>query len=213
MPVTDHFRYRRRMQDLRSVCVFCGSSSGTDAVYGQTAVDLGSRLAAEGIRLVYGGTSVGLMGLVADAALAGGGEVTGVIPRGPFLPEIAHPALTSLVEVGSMHERKQMMFESSDAFVALPGGLGTLEELTEVATWAQLGMHQKPVATLDVAGYWRLFHELLGQAVATGFMKEANLRLIADVRRVEDLLPALRSYDVPPTGKWLDRPAPRSPGA
>ena len=190
--------------NLSRVCVYCGSSAGSGPEFAEAARALGELLAHAGITLVYGGAEVGLMGVVADAALAAGGQVVGVIPRHLFGREIAHPNLTELVEVGSMHERKQRMFELADAFVALPGGLGTLEELTEIATWAQLGMHRKPIATLDIGGYWAGFHSFLGVAVQHGFMKPENLRLISNVATVADLLPALRAYQPPRAGKWLD---------
>ena len=144
------------------------------------------------------------MGVTADAVLEAGGNVVGVIPKGLFRREIGHPGLTELIEVGSMHERKQKMFELSDAFVALPGGLGTLEELTEMATWAQLGIHDKPIVTLDVAGYWQPFHALLGAAVDCGFMIGENLKLIANVETVDQVIPTLRAYEIPYTDKWLD---------
>lgn len=191
------------MRELRAVCVYCGSSPGADPAYAVAAAAVGRLLAESGVRLVYGGGAVGLMGVVADAALAAGGEVVGLIPRGLFRREVAHPGLTELVEVGTMHERKQGMFDRSDAFVALPGGLGTIEELVEVATWAQLGISDKPVATLDVRGYWRPLHELLRSAAAAGFLRAANLALVNDVRRVEDLLPVLRGVEVPHVDKWM----------
>ena len=144
------------------------------------------------------------MGVVADAALAAGGQVVGVIPRHLFGREIAHRNLTELVEVDSLHERKQAMAELADAFVALPGGLGTLEELAEIATWAQLGLHRKPIATLDVNGYWAPFHAFLGEAVRCGFMKEQNLSLITNVTTLDGLLPAFEAYRPPRVGKWLD---------
>jgi hypothetical protein len=161
-------------------------------------------LADDGLTLVYGGGAVGLMGVTADAALEAGGNVIGVIPKGLFRREIGHTGLTELIEVGSMHERKQKMFELSDAFVALPGGLGTLEELTEMATWAQLGIHDKPIVTLDVAGFWEPFHALLGAAVDRGFMIGENLKLIANVETVDEVVPTLRAYEIPYTDKWLD---------
>ena len=190
--------------ELSRVCVYCGSSAGTGPAFAAAARSLGELLARSGITLVYGGAAVGLMGVLADAALAAGGRVVGVIPRHLFGREIAHPGLTELVEVGSMHERKQAMFELADAFVALPGGLGTLEELTEIATWAQLGLHRKPIATLDVGGYWAPFHAFLRDAAGNGFVKEENLRLIANVGAVSEVLPALRAYSAPRVTKWVD---------
>ena len=190
--------------NLSRVCVYCGSSAGSGPAFAEAARALGTLLASHGITLIYGGAEVGLMGVVADAALAAGGRVVGVIPRHLFGREIAHRHLTELVEVGSMHERKQAMYELADAFVALPGGMGTLEELTEITTWAQLGLHRKPIATLDVNGYWAAFHAFLREAVRHGFMKEQNLRLISNVTNVDGLLPALRAYTPPRVGKWLD---------
>ena len=161
-------------------------------------------LARNGIRLIYGGGRVGLMGIVANSVLAAGGEAVGVVPRGLFSREVPHTDLTELIEVGSMHERKQRMFEMSDAFVALPGGLGTLEELAEVATWAQLGMHRKPIATLDVNGYWAGLHGFLKTAAEAGLLKAENRKLIINVTDgVDALLPALRAYHVEPVPKWI----------
>ena len=173
---------------MKSVCVYCGSSSGIDSVYADAAAEVGSMLAKAGIELVYGGGSVGLMGVVADATLAAGGRVTGVIPKRLFKAEVAHTGLTRLIEVSSMHERKMEMFRRSEAFVALPGGLGTLEELTETATWLQLGLHSKPIVTLDVDGFWQPFHDFIGRLVELGFMKRSPL---VNVTRVEDILPAM----------------------
>jgi uncharacterized protein (TIGR00730 family) len=180
--------------ELSRVCVYCGSSAGSSPDFAAAARSLGEALARSGIALVYGGAAVGLMGVLADAALAAHGRVIGVIPRDLFSREVPHPGLTELVEVGSMHERKQAMFELADAFVALPGGLGTLEELTEIATWAQLGLHGKPIATLDVGGYWAPFHAFLRSAAGNGFMKEENLRLIANVGAVGEVLPRVRKW-------------------
>jgi uncharacterized protein (TIGR00730 family) len=190
--------------NLSRICVYCGSSAGSGPEFAEAARALGTLLAGQGLTLVYGGAEVGLMGLVADAALAAGGQVVGVIPRHLFSREIAHRNLTELVEVGSMHERKLKMYELADAFVALPGGMGTLEELTEITTWAQLGLHRKPIATLDVNGYWAAFHAFLGEAVRHGFMKPENLDLITNVTAVDDLLPALRAYAPPRVDKLLD---------
>ena len=186
------------MGAVHSVCVYCGSSSGRDARHADVAAALGAHLAERGVRLVYGGGSVGLMGTLADAALAGGGEVVGVLPRGLFARELAHGGLTALHEVATMHERKQLMFDLADAFVALPGGLGTLEELAEMVTWAQLGIHSKPIAVLDVHGYWRPLLELLDRAVVEGFLPERSRGLVLHVDRVDDLLDALERYEPPP---------------
>jgi len=142
------------MTSLRRLCVFCGSASGVRPEYEAAARELGTVLAGRGVGVVYGGASVGLMGVVADSALAAGGEVIGIIPQALVDREVAHAGLSELHVVGSMHERKALMAELSDAFVALPGGMGTLEELFEVFTWRQLGLHAKPIALLDVAGYW-----------------------------------------------------------
>lgn len=176
---------------------------GGVAAYADAARQLGDLLARQGITLVYGGSSVGLMGEMADAALAAGGVVVGVMPRRVFQREVAHRSLTRLIEVDSMHERKQMMYDLSDAFVGLPGGIGTLEELTEMVSWAQLGLHDKPIATVDLDGYWSHFHALLAHMVASGFMKAENLDLVLNVGSVDALLPALRDYAAPAVEKWI----------
>jgi uncharacterized protein (TIGR00730 family) len=187
------------------VCVYCGSSAGDDRVYADVAAALGRLLADRGIRLVYGGGSVGLMGILADACLDRGGEVVGVIPKGLFAREVAHDGLTELHEVHSMHERKQLMFDLADAFVALPGGLGTLEELAEVTTWAQLGLHRKPIVVLDTSGFWGPLVAQLDRATADGFLRPENRALLTRVDRLDDLLHALEHYEVPPVEKWIDR--------
>ncbi|MDA8047292.1 MAG: TIGR00730 family Rossman fold protein [Actinomycetota bacterium] len=173
---------------MRAVCVYCGSSLGYSPAYADAARQVGRLLAREGIELVYGGGSVGLMGEVAEAALGAGGRVIGVIPKNLFRAEVARRDLTELIEVGTMHDRKRIMFERADAFVALPGGLGTLEELTETATWLQIGIHSKPMATLDVDGFWQPFHQLLARFVDLGFMKRSPITNVTDV---PDLLPVL----------------------
>src|SRR4051812_10222796 len=189
---------------VRSVCVFCGSSEGTSPKYILAARALGRALARAGVRLVYGGASVGLMGALADAALAAGGEVVGVIPAALRDREIAHDDLTELYVVDSMHERKSTMAELSDAFVALPGGIGTLEELFEVWTWAQLGIHRKRVALLDVDGYYAPLLSFLDLAVDEGFVREAQRELLIVVQDADALLSAL-SKDAPPAmPRWLD---------
>ncbi len=181
------------MVRIAAVCVYCGSSSGHDPRHTDTALRLGQRLASEGVELVYGGGAGGLMGAVADAALAAGGRVVGVLPRGLFDREVPHTGLTALHEVASMHERKQLMVDLADAFVALPGGLGTIEELAEVLTWAQLGIHRRPVAVLDETGYWGPLADLLDRAVDEGFVRPANRDRLLWVDRVDDLLDVLRA--------------------
>lgn len=154
-------------------------------------------MAAAGVRLVYGGGSVGLMGVVADAVMAGGGEVFGVMPKGLFSAEQGHTGITELVEVGSMHERKALMASEADAFVALPGGFGTLEELAEILTWAQLGIHDKPVALLDTDGFYQGLLRFLDDSVTAGFVSERNRALLLRVTDVDDVLPALAARVVP----------------
>lgn len=189
---------------IRSLCVYCGSSTGLDPVHVDIARSVGTLLAAEGIRLVYGGGDVGLMGVVADAVMAGGGEVLGVIPVGLFATEQGHRGITELVEVGSMHERKQRMADEADAFLALPGGLGTLEELAEILTWAQLGIHSSPVGVLDVGGFWDPLLAFLDGAVAAGFLRPANRELLRVVPTVDDILPVLRGAGAPPMPPVLE---------
>jgi uncharacterized protein (TIGR00730 family) len=157
-----------------SVCVFCASSNGADPVFLAAATALGQAIAARGWQLVYGGADVGMMGALADAALAGGAPVTGVIPHALVSREIAHRGLTELIEVGSMHERKAEMAGRADAFIALPGGLGTLDELCEILTWALLGIHQKPILLVNTAGYWNAFLHLLDTAVENGFLRASH---------------------------------------
>ncbi len=189
---------------LRRVCVYCASSLGTDPKYRESATRLGEILAEHDVGLVYGGGAVGLMGTIADAAMGAGAEVIGVIPTALFSREIGHSGLTELIEVGSMHERKAKMFDLSDAFVALPGGLGTLEELFEVATWSQLGTHDKPVVVVDVDGYYTPLFDFIDGAVAAGLMREKNRQIIVRVERVEQVMDALSSYSREHVQKWLD---------
>jgi uncharacterized protein (TIGR00730 family) len=160
-------------------------------------------LAEDGIGLVYGGTSIGLMSVIADATLESGGEVIGVIPQALIDREIAHTGLTDLQIVDSMHERKALMYDLSDGFVALPGGLGTLEELLEILTWCQLGLHVKPTGLLDVIGYFSLLVEFFDHLTAEGFLKEVHRRLLAVEERPERLLAEMRSFVPPPLPRWL----------
>ena len=179
------------MTPLRRVCVFCGSASGVRPDYEELARELGGELAVRGIAVVYGGASVGLMGAVADAAMAAGGEVVGVIPQALVDREVAHPGLSELHVVGSMHERKALMADLSDAFVALPGGMGTLEELFEVFTWRQLGLHAKPIALLDAADYWAGLVAFLDHAEDEGFLRAGQRDVLLRETRVRDLLDRL----------------------
>jgi hypothetical protein len=190
---------------LSRVCVFCGSSSGTDPAYRQAAVDLGRSLARRGLGLVFGGGHVGLMGAVADAVLAAGGQVIGVIPRGLERRELGHQGLTELRVVGSMHERKATMVDLADAFAALPGGMGTLEETAEILTWAQLGIHAKPVGLLDVAGYWRTLIAFLDHAVAEGFLRPEDRALLLVEREAEALLDRMAAWRAPAAERWIGR--------
>ncbi|HZQ59075.1 MAG TPA: TIGR00730 family Rossman fold protein [Acidimicrobiales bacterium] len=185
-----------------SVCVFCGSSTPGDPVYSSAAAELAEALVSRGIEVVYGGGRVGLMGVLADAALAKGGRVTGVIPVGLSSREVGHTGLTVLHEVGSMHERKQLMYDLSDGFIALPGGLGTLEELAEVATWTQLGLHAKPVVLLDVAGYWGPLVRQLDTMVEVGLLKAANRSIIRVAASPGEALDALWPAPAPAT-QWI----------
>jgi uncharacterized protein (TIGR00730 family) len=191
---------------MRRVCVFCGSSPGARPAYAEATVELARLLARDGIGLVYGGARVGLMGLLADTALAEGGEAIGVIPQGLVDREIAHTGLTELRVVGSMHERKALMAELSDAFVALPGGLGTLEELFEIYTWAQLGLHRKPCALLNVEGYYSGVAAFLDHAVAERFVREEHRALLIVEEEPGALIERLRHHDpAAATPKWIDR--------
>jgi uncharacterized protein (TIGR00730 family) len=182
---------------LRTICVFCGASPGRDPAYAAAAARVGEELARRGIRLVYGGGRLGLMGVVSDAALAAGGTVTGVIPSGLVDRELAHPGLTELRVVSTLHERKAVMAELSDAFVALPGGLGTLEELAEVLSWAQLGLHGKPIGALDVDGFWAPFAAYLDHAAAEGFVSDAHRGLLLVDDDLDRLLARLQAWQSP----------------
>lgn len=187
------------------ICVFCGSSSGNQPLYLDAAQQLGTTLAKAGITLVYGGAQVGLMGCVADAALAAGGEVIGVIPRHLVERELAHTGLTELREVGSMHERKAMMADLSDGFIALPGGVGTFEELFEVWTWAQLGHHQKPCALFNAGGYYDKLIAFLDHAMNEGFMKQAYREMLIVAPDVETLMAKVEAYEAPQVAKWMNK--------
>jgi uncharacterized protein (TIGR00730 family) len=183
------------------ICVFCGASPGKQPEYLAAARAVGEGLAQRRIGLVYGGGRVGLMGAVADAALDAGGEVIGVIPTGLVYRELAHPGLTELRVVATLHERKAVMAKLADAFIALPGGLGTLEELAEVVSWAQLELHAKPIGLLEVGDYWTLLLAWLDMAVAEGFVAPEHRRLVTRGDSLEALLEVFASWQ-PPPGRW-----------
>jgi hypothetical protein len=198
---------------VRSLAVFCGSHAGHDPRHSAAAAELGQTLARRGTRVVYGGGSVGLMGVVADAALAAGGEVVGVIPRFLFEREVGHRGLTELRVVESMHERKATIAELSDGFVALPGGVGTLEEICEIWTWVLLGLHRKPCGLLNVARYFDGLVAFLDGAVAAGFVAPAQRALLQVATDVPALLASLAAAPLPPPPKWTPgAPAPGDDG-
>ena len=187
------------------LCVFCGSSPGLNPAYRAAAEALAGELAARGWGLVYGGGKVGMMGTVADAAIGGGCEVIGVIPKALEQKELGHTGITRLEIVGSMHERKQRMAELADAFVALPGGLGTLEEIFETLTWAQLGIHAKPCAFLNVEGYYDPLLEFVDRAVSERYVNAEHRGMIVVERSPVSLLDRIEAYEPPRIEKWMDR--------
>jgi uncharacterized protein (TIGR00730 family) len=193
------------MPSLRRVCVYAGSSPGARPVYRAAAQELGRLLAADGIGVVYGGGNVGLMGALADAAMEAGGEVTGVIPRALLEREVGHRGVTSLRVVASMHERKALMAELADGFVALPGGIGTLEELVEMHTWAQLGFHVKPIGVLDVAGFYRPLAAFLDHAVTERFLRPEHRATLLIDDEPTALLQRMQAWEPPAVEKWIDR--------
>lgn len=189
---------------LTSIAVFCGSAPGARPEYAAAARDLGTVLAARGIRLVYGGGDVGLMGTVADAVLDAGGAVTGVIPTALVDKELANARVTDMRVVSGMHERKQLMADLADAFIALPGGPGTLEELTEQWTWAQLGYHAKPCIVVNTAGFYDAFLAHIGRMTGDGFLREAQAGIVHVVDSPAEAITAIEEYVAPPP-KWEER--------
>jgi uncharacterized protein (TIGR00730 family) len=190
---------------MKRITVFCGSSFGTEAIYEQQAILLGKTLAAQNIDLVYGGANVGLMGAVADGALSGGGKVFGVLPNFLQQKEIAHTQLTELILVETMHERKTKMDELSDGVIALPGGFGTMEEFFEMLTWAQLGLHKKPIAILNINGFYDDLISLLQTMVNKGFLKEVNQKMLLISDDITDLLEQMKNYKAPTVAKWINK--------
>ena len=200
-PGSIHANVALRRSCIVNICVFCGSKEGNDPRYMKAARDAGRTLAERGMRVVYGGGSVGLMGAVADAALDAGGDVVGVMPRSLFEKEISHRRLTELHVVASMHERKQMMSKLSEGFIALPGGVGTLEEIFEQWTWAQLGIHQKPCAFLNLFGYYAHMQTMIASMVTGGFVSEEHADMLIVESDIDAVLRSFAGY-IPPTPKW-----------
>src|SRR5690606_36504501 len=189
---------------MRSICVYCGSSAGSKPAYAERAIALGERVAQEGLRLVYGGGNVGLMGTVANAVLAAGGQVTGVIPKQLADWEDAHRGLTELEIVGSMHERKMRMFELSDAFVALPGGFGTMEEIFEMLTWRHLCIGNKPCAFLDIEGFYAPLIGMIDRMVEERFLHPAQRADLWHGSHIDEMLAWMRDYEPAQASKWID---------
>ncbi len=194
------------MSALASVCVFCGASPGADPGYAAAARAMGQAIAARGLRLIYGGAKIGLMGAVADAAMAAGGEVIGVMPHALVDKEIGHQGLTRLEVVDSMHERKARMAELSEGFIALPGGVGTLEEIFEIWTWGQLGFHAKPAAFLNVRGYYDGLRNFLDHSVGEAFLRAPHRDMVIFREDPVQVLDALAAYVPPVVEKWIGRP-------
>ncbi|HNQ14858.1 MAG TPA: TIGR00730 family Rossman fold protein, partial [Pyrinomonadaceae bacterium] len=190
---------------MRSITVFCGSNSGFRGEYAEAARQLGALFVREGIGLVYGGGKVGLMGIIADQVMNLGGRVTGIIPESLEKKEVGHRDVTELLVVGSMHERKALMAERADGFIAMPGGIGTFEEFFEILTWAQLGFHQKPCAILNISGYYDGLLALCDQAVNEGFLRREHRRLILEDSDPERLLAKMRDFTPSTLEKWLDQ--------
>ena len=189
---------------MKNITVFCGSNSGSRAEYAAAAVNLARCLVEQNIRLIYGGGNVGLMGIIADEVMRRGGEVIGIIPDSLDKKEVGHRGITELRVVSSMHERKAMMADLTDGFIAMPGGIGTFEEFFEILTWAQLGFHDKPCGILNVAGYYDGLLALCDNAVAEGFLLDAHRRLILDEFDADLLLEKMRNFRAPSVEKWID---------
>lgn len=190
---------------MKSITVFCGSSFGSEDIYKEQAALLGQTLAKNNIQLIYGGANVGLMGAVADGALAGDGKVLGVLPYFLQSKEIAHNQLTELILVETMHERKTKMNELCDGVIVLPGGYGTLEEFFEMITWAQLGLHQKPIGILNIDGFYDDLINLVQNMVEKGFLKQINRDMLLISNNIDELLEMMRNYKAPRVGKWISK--------
>lgn len=189
---------------MKNICVFCGSNAGANTLYAEQAAAFGRLLVANNLRLIYGGGKVGLMGIIADAVMDAGGEVIGVIPDFLMQKEVGHQKITQQIVVETMHERKQKMADLADAFVAMPGGIGTLEELFEVFTWGQLALHQKPIGLLNIAEYYNALLQFLDHTVKERFLSQANRDMIMMHAKGDNLLQLLKNYKAPSAEKWLD---------
>lgn len=190
---------------MKRITVFCGSSFGTEEIYTEQAALLGETMAKQNIELVYGGANVGLMGAVADGVLNNGGKAIGVLPNFLRSKEIAHLGLTELILVESMHERKTRMNDLCDGVIALPGGFGTLEELFEMLTWAQLGLHKKPIAILNINGFYDSLIQLTEVMVSKGLLKDVNQQMLLVSDNIDDLLDKMKNYKAPTVGKWIEK--------
>lgn len=190
---------------MKRMAVFCGSSAGNDPVYIHQARELGEILALRGIEVIYGGARVGIMGAVAEGALGRGGKVTGVIPYFLQSKEVAHEGLTEMILVNTMHERKTRINDLSDGVIALPGGFGTMDEFFEMLTWAQLGLHRKPMGMLNTKGYYNALDQMVQTMVDQGFLKQSNKRRMIISQNIEELLHKMESYTAPLEEKWIDR--------
>jgi len=190
---------------MKSICVFCGSSMGYHPIYEKSAYDLGKHIASENIRLIYGGGSVGLMGVMADAAIENNGEVVGIIPRFLYEKEVGHDGVTELIIVESMHERKHKMAELSQGFIAMPGGIGTMEELFEIFTWSQLALIKKPVALFNVNHYYNHIITFLENMVTEGFLMDSNLKSLIISHNIHEMVAKMLAYNYSETPKWIDK--------
>lgn len=190
---------------MKSVCVFCGSSMGFHPIYKKSAYNLGKQIAKENLSLIYGGGSVGLMGVLADAVMEYGGEVIGIIPRFLYEEEVGHDGVTELIIVDSMHERKQKMAELAQGFIAMPGGIGTMEELFEIFTWSQLALIKKPIALFNVNNFFDDITHFLNKLIREGFIKEVTINMHINSNNIHELLAKMKAFNYTEIPKWIDR--------
>ena len=188
---------------MKNIVVYCGSKTGTEPIFIDGAKALGKKICELNVNLIYGGAKIGLMGCIADTVLESGGKVIGVIPKFLSSKEVAHDQITEIILVDTMHERKSKLFELGDAFIAMPGGFGTLEELFEMLTWAQLGLHQKPIGILNINGYYDHLIEQISVLVEKGFVSEDNARMVIVASTADDLIDKIQSYIPAETKKWM----------